>query len=390
MGRLTLKQMILNKCEEERGLAVELAAIGGYSSGSALLKILKDEKKEFAKFYGLIKIVRHLFPDQEKEVMSQYALALDPNKQIARIMLEYLNTSGQHDVKRNLIEMMVNSKNNLSKEIASIYEIDDLYLTKLIDFNEAINRYTNLINKSEDSKVITEILKSYCFLDEQEYSMIKRSLDVVENEIGKLKDEYLNEILLCRYSLLLVGYYVRQGKKMKVRDICWNMINQVEDPYFKSWAFLHLGNSYIIESYDFSYRYLRQGMALLEGKENTASYNLKRSVNFVSNLWNKDTCQLSLKSNHPSDVHEVAFYYVSKGQTTMATKTLDTLNFEELSVNQKAFHMYYRGLLSNKLEDYSKSIVFFKQSGDYFFRQLPLIKIEEMQIPSCLIEALAQ
>ncbi|MGD7047022.1 hypothetical protein FZC83_02120 [Rossellomorea marisflavi] len=389
MGRLSLQKMILNKFEEDTGLATKMAKIAGYSSPGALTKILKDEKKEFAKFYGLVKIVRCMFFEEEKSLMAEYSTTLDPNKQTARYMLEYLNTSNLHDEKKKLINRMLESSNALSKEYANIYEIDHNSLMKLEDFNGTLSKYLSLNNKTIEGKVITEILKCYTFLDEHEYTMIKRSLDTVSKLVHEIKDDYLREILLCRYSLLLVGYHVRNDEKMKVRDICWSLINQVEDNYFKSWAYLHIGNSYIIEDYDKSYKYLTDGLKL-NSDNNNAVMNLKRSVNFVSNLWGKESLLLDLNSENPSDKHEIAFYYIQHGQKQMALNTLDSLEFDKLTVNQKAFHMYYRGLLNYDLDSFAESVAYFRESGDFFFRKLPLLEISKMEVPSSIIRALAK
>jgi hypothetical protein len=390
MGRLTLKQMIINKCEEERGLAVKLAELGCYSSGSALLKILKDDKKEFAKFYGLVKIVRHLFPDDEKELMAEYALTLDPNKSTARIMLEYLNVNGLIETRDVLIELMLNCGNGQSKEWASVYKIDMMYLNREIDFDKATKLYSALNLKNTETMVITELLKSYCYLDQHEYNMIKRSMDLIKDDFEEIKDEYLKEILYCRHAILLVGYYVRNNKSMMVRDICWSMIDQVDDEYFKCFAFLHLGNSYIIEDYNVSYSLLKSGYELSKGKHGKINFALRSSICFVSNLWKKDTMLIDVNSKEVSDIHEVAFYYIQHGQKEMAKKELDKVNFEELSVNQKAFNCYYNGLLENSMDLLSKSIVYFKKSGDYFFRQLPLLELSKMNVPQCIVEALAE
>jgi hypothetical protein len=389
MGRLSLQQMILNEFEADTGLATRMAKLVGYSSPGALGKIFKDEKKEFANFYCLVKIVRAIFPEDEKSLMAEHSTTLDPNKQTARLMLEYLNTANLHKEKKVLIDRMLKSSNAISKEFAKIYEVDHNSMMKLEDFNGTLGKYLSLNNKTTEGKVITEILKCYSFLDEHEYTMIKRSLDSISTMVHEIKDEYLKEILLCRYSLLLVGYHVRNDEKMKVRDICWSLINQVEDDYFKSWAYLHIGNSYIIEDYEKSYNYLMTGLQLNSGNNN-AVLNLKRSINFVSNLWNKESLLLDLKSENPSDRHEIAFYYIQHGQKQMALNTLDSLDFEKLSINQKAFHMYYRGLLNDDLDCFAESIAYFRESGDFFFRQLPLMEISKMQVPNSILRALAK
>ncbi|WJV20756.1 AimR family lysis-lysogeny pheromone receptor [Rossellomorea marisflavi] len=390
MGRLTLKQMILNKCEEERGLAGRLAELSGYNSGSSLMKILKDEKKEFAKFYGLVKIVRYLFPYEEKMLLAEYAATLDPKKQTARLMLEYLNINHLNEAQDDLISKMANCSNLESKEYAKVYEIDRQYVKGELSFNDAVVNFSSLQLKYTETKLIADIMKSYCYLDEHEYNMIFKTLSPVENLFSEIKDEYLSSVLYFRYAILMVGHYVRKQQIIKVRDICWSLINQSNDEYFVSFAYLHLGNSYMVESYDKSYNFLMRGYELVKDKHGRIEFGLRNSINFVSNLWKKDTVILDIKSENVSDVHEVAFYYIQHDQFGMGEKTLDTLNFNSLTLNQKAFHKYYRGILNNSMKDFTDSIKYFKQSGDFFYRQLPIMKLKEMNLPDCVLEALAE
>jgi hypothetical protein len=389
MGRLTLKQMIINRCEEERGLACKLAEIGGYSSGSALLKILKDEKKEFAKFYGLVKIVRHLFPDQEKEIMAEYALTLDTNKQTARYMLEYLEINKQFEIQRKLIDEMLSSSTSLVREWAGVYNVNNMYLSGNIDYLEAINKFIQLQPKSEEMVITECILRAYCCYDKQMYDVVEQIILDVESRIMELKEEYMLQNLLGRYLLIKIAIKVRKNKVKEARLLCKSMMDNVNEVGFSGWAYLHMGNSYIIEDYQLAESFLKRGYRKVKEKHEYLEINFKRSLNFVNNLWDKDPFMLNPKSKNPSDVHEVVYYYINKKQVTQAKKTLDTLILDDLTENQKGFHYYLKGLLSNDISDFSRSVIHFKNSGDVLFRKLPLLKLEQLNINSSLIEALA-
>lgn len=390
MSRLSLQQMILNEFEADNGLATRMAKLVGYSSPGALGKIFKDEKKEFAKFYSLVKIVRSMFCEDEKSLMAEYALTVDPKKQTARTLLEYLNIGNDYETKRELISRMINSKNATSKEWAELYKIDQDYLDKKINFHEALDKFAAFKSKASELNVAKEIFKAYVYLDEQEYSMIKKVLGSIEKHFSQIEDDFFMEIMYSRYCLLLVEYYIRMGDKMKVRDLCWNLVNRTNDDYFKSWAYLHLGNSYMMDSYNDALNLFYKGYEIASGRFSKSAENLERSINFLSNLWKKDTHKLNLQSANPSDIHEVAFYYIQHGQNGMAEKTLNTVDFDSLNSNQKAFHKYYRGILTNNMKDFTDSVTYFRKSGDYFFRQLPIIQLKEMNLPDCIIEALAQ
>src|SRR5690606_32658891 len=121
-----LKQKILQKLDAQRGLADKMAKIAGYSSGSALRKVLKNENKEVTKFYGIIKVLRVLYPDEERQMLKDLAQTVYPSKHMARVLLEYYEVNKMVEEKRVLINRMLECNNLLSKERATIYHIDDL------------------------------------------------------------------------------------------------------------------------------------------------------------------------------------------------------------------------------------------------------------------------
>lgn len=41
------------------------------------------------------------------------------------------------------------------------------------------------------------------------------------------------------------------------------------------------------------------------------------------------------------------------------------------------------------MEDFTKSIIYFRKSGDYFFKQLPVLELKKFGIDDCILEALA-
>ena len=65
----------------------------------ALRKAVR-EKREFGNFYGLVKLVQELFPKEEKQLMSEYASIVDPNKKTARCLLEYCEVNGLKSTKK--------------------------------------------------------------------------------------------------------------------------------------------------------------------------------------------------------------------------------------------------------------------------------------------------
>lgn len=389
----TLKQIILNEIDNRpRGYADELAKISkGFSSGSALKKALKKDSPEFDDFFPLVNIVEYIFPDrdEQKRLMGEYALTLDPNKQTSRYMLEYCEINGLRKIKEQLLEAMINCKNTTSQEWAEVYRIEHSHARDEINLNKAVHLYSNLNPKHPETIVGSEIYKSYCYLKDKQYDMVYHSLMNVEFYIEQISEPYIKDLYNGRYLLLLVSHYIRNTNVDYARELCNKIIDEVSYPEMQTWANLHLGNSYIITDFDKSYSYLVKGYELSVGKHNNANKNIKRSINFLHNVWNKKSPYLNLESKDASDVHEIAFYYVNNKQYTEAEKALNTVNVEALNSNQLGFNLYIRGLMTKDMNILAKSVRSFQKSGDYFFMQLPLIQLKNMGIPECIIKVMA-
>ncbi|MNG37225.1 hypothetical protein D3C84_1245090 [compost metagenome] len=71
---------------------------------------------------------------------------------------------------------------------------------------------------------------------------------------------------------------------------------------------------------------------------------------------------------------------------------MDVLNKDDMNAithNQRGFHFYLKGLVTNSISDFCESIKAFKKSGDHFYRELPLIELKKLNIDISIIEALA-
>lgn len=386
----TLKQLILNKVEAEYGLTSKIAQQIGYSSGSALSKVLGDEKKEFEKFFALVKMVSILFPLEEVELMSDYALTLDINKRTARFMLEYLDQNRNTEVKRGLTRKMLTSKNVASREWAELYSIDDEYLANKITVSEALNRYGCLKSNSVEVQVGAKIFKAYCLLDEQAFGMLDEELLGLDMAIMRINEDYIREMYYSRYMILTIASKVAKSRMEEAREAANSILYTVTNSYYRALAYLHLGNSYLMESFEKANEIYNKGLAIATDKRcETVRDNLQRSSNFLHNLYGKTPKYLNIFSKHPADLHEVIFYYIKHKQYFKAKELLNEINFDQLNDVQKAFNLYYRGLMGDSVKNFSRSIVYFKKAGEYHFRKFPLLELERLGIDADLIEALS-
>ncbi|WP_137743346.1 AimR family lysis-lysogeny pheromone receptor [Robertmurraya siralis] len=382
-----LYQQILNKLDEERGLADQYCTIAGYKNGNALRKSLR-ENREFGSFQGLVNLVQELFPNDEKQLMAEYAMTLDPNKQTARYMLEYCELNKLTYAKEKLLNDMLKCSNSQSKEWASVYYIEHRFSKGEINLDDAMQKYGKLAVKQPETIVAKEIYKAYCYSTSQIFNMVYPVLIGVENYFSEIREEYIKNSLIGRHRLLISEHYIMINEIEKAREYCLKLINEIECKHLKSVAYLQLGNSYIISNFDMSYDYLKKALNLIENYNINVITNIKRSLSFLHNVWNKTNSYLDCSSEHPSDVHEVAFSLFNNGEKGKAISILNQLDFSKLSDNQKAFHLYILGKIRGDLNAFTNSIIYFKKSGDVMFRQLPIIELKKFNIPESVLRAM--
>lgn len=386
---LTLKQRTLNVCEDQRGIAEELAKIAGYSTGTALMKILRDEKKEFAKFYGLVKIVRHLFPEDEKQLMSEYALTLDPNKQTARYMLEYLNINKMEEAHLSLLQLMKECGNKESQEWAEVYELAHISIFKSYDSHDLVNRLYALKLKKIETEIMKDILLVYEYYANGSFELMSNIAHTVLNKADEVKDEFIKRAFCSRICVILTVSELHKGKIEESRIFAKKGLLFCDVSSLRSLLYLYLGNSYSFESYKKSRNYLVRGLELAD-KENYQYQEIIKSLNFAANFWGEEPQHLNLSSNKIEDKHEIIHYYAKKGNKSEAKKVLASIEYSnDISDYQKAFTEYFKYSIEGNEEYLYNAIRHFKASGDRFYLNLPLIALKKHGVNDFVLKALA-
>lgn len=383
-----LYQKILNKLDEQRGLSEELALISGYKNGQALRKALR-EQREFGSFNGLVKLVQELFPNEENQLLSEYALTLDTNKQTARCMLEYAEIYKLTDLRKELVIKMKNCSNLVSKQWAEIHEIDINYIKGEINYLEALSSLSKINAKSEEVRLLKEIFKAYCYFDEQLYTSVIDLINPLTIEFSEEREDFANSVIKGRCFVLLAECNARKGNINASRKYAFDLINEININAYNAWGNFHMGNSYMFENYTKGNQYFMKNIAETNQIPEMIKKISKRSVNFLDNVWKKKPRFLDINSNHSSDIHEIAFYYINQGHASKAIEMLNSENVEMLNSNQRGFYWYLKGLVSNNLSNFCKSVSNFKKSGDCFYCELPMIELKKLNIDDCIIEAMA-
>lgn len=388
---MKVKEKLLNKISlEKKGYASKLAEIAGYSSGSNFNKMLKKETGEFPNVPSALKTFEFAFPHEDiVDLMSQYALEINPNWQLARQFLEYVRINKLDELTDKLIDKLINCSNNESKEWATIYKIDREVSKGSITPHEAIKEIDKTKVETIEMEVFSQIVQFYNYFDvglinhaEEFYQVVINKIEMIDNEY--IKNSYLNrlELMRCEVALHKDDQKLARKHALVAAESAPNTL--------KCFLYLRLGNSYIFESFDKSLEYLKKAKEYAEEiKAKSYGIQVKRSLNFLHNYWEKIPKHLILDSNEISDLHEVAFYYIRQGNITMGLKVLDGIEFENLNNLQKGFHCFYRGLATGNDDFYYNSIEYFKLAGEKFYRKAPLIELQKLGVKPAIISALS-
>ncbi|MGM9987179.1 MAG: AimR family lysis-lysogeny pheromone receptor [Bacillaceae bacterium] len=386
-----VKQTILNQLDSlERHQQSEAVRLSGYRNMSSIKKVLRSETSEFDNFHGLVNMIQIAFPNNEFEVMSKYISESSINRKVVKNMLEYLDLNNLHDEKQSLIERI--EKEATNKDIltlAKLYRIDHQSLTKQIDPADALKLLHQVKTSSLETDIIKAIFIAYVYLDRKLYEQCLVSIEAWEGELLSLTEPYIKETYFTRVRILQAECNARMGNLKRSRKYCDDVIENTSIDSMKGWASLQIANTYAITDYLKANHYIMQGLYFQNIHERTR-LNLERSSNFLNNLHNKQPLFLRYDSEETSDRCGVAFYLINQGKKDEALEVLQMCNLETMDINDMAFYFYLKGMIQDSFEDYVRSVKYFRKSGDTYFRQLPLAKLKESNMPQSIISLLAE
>jgi hypothetical protein len=385
-----LKQMIKNELDKDKGLATKLAQVAGLANPSPLYKFLNEPEREMNDFRGLLEIVKYLFMDREKEIMKDYILTLDPNGKCARCSLEYAINNRIYHLSDTMIERLALSSNSESKEWSKVYGLNNDALVNNGLYFELMEHLSTMRIKSTEMRAFSRMLQMHTYYEGKKFDLFFQVSDRFENEVKDIKDDYIRFNYLCRFGLISVATHLHLDNIEDARRYANMVLDNSTQDSFRSLAYLQLGNSYILNDYTDAIECLEQARihsSKLKDNGNRLKQVL-RSINFVHNYWGRESPYLDFKSMHVSDIHEIAFSNIRKGNHQEALKILDNVDQSELTSYTLGFHKFYRGLIDGKIETFMDSVINFKLSGDRYYRNLPLIELKKLGVEDMYLQAL--
>ncbi|MED3562339.1 AimR family lysis-lysogeny pheromone receptor [Bacillus xiapuensis] len=371
MERLTLKQMFLNKIDNEvRGYAEELAKVSGcYSSGSNLKKVLKDEKKEFESIQGLLRIVEYVWGDEKLKLMIKYSEEVDPNKKMARNLLEYLAVNRQFEALNNLVDKMDNCKNKESNEWAKVYRMLCKYeKTNEEEMNLLLPEIGEINVTVFELKVFKKMLINYCYSQMTAYHMVKIISKEIETEVELIENNYIKEMYKVRTSQIMIYTHLRVcNDPNTARTYADSIINlSMPAKAFKAYAYFYKGMSYMYTSHEEAVNNLEKSVSLYEEQNRTNDVEyIEELIEFINVYWDK------FDKDHCKSIKNEILLMIKKG--------IDATNY---LINNKEkiepeFYLYLEGCNSNSMKKWKLSMIKYINKQDFFMANLAKLKLIE-------------
>lgn len=343
-------------------------------------------QKAILGFDSILSIVKHKFPDREKQLMTDYIRLQD--NQNARLALEYCMMNQMPEIADQLIDKLKNSEYSANKEWARVYEIERMRIKKEISPHDLNAMAHKIEAKSEEMKILAKLLDLYANYDLANYPYLQGLIIGLEQYIDDIKSGFMKRSFKLRLGQVLSYMSLYNNEVDNSRYYANMIIENTDNPYFMATAYHILGNSYLYETFEESLFFLNKALNYydLSNREQHKKVVI-RNMNFVKCFWNKEvnTCSSEHQNSNEMkelefhDICEIAFYEIRNENTHKAKEILATLDLLEMADRKKGFYYYYMALASgDNIDLFYDSVRYFRKSGDKYYIKLPLKELKRL------------
>ncbi|UOE93787.1 AimR family lysis-lysogeny pheromone receptor [Alkalihalobacillus sp. LMS39] len=378
-----IRDLLSKQLQANPSLHLKISEISGLTKEE--LDNFTMDKTIFLDFGKILAIVNYVCPEVSSEVIKQYIETLDVNHPTAQQVLEYVFIN-RFDYSYSFLKRMIRALNEENKYFATVYEqhYKDLGQLFQYDIKEVANSPTLHAFKT--------IMELYSLFRHDQIPTIIRKKDYVEYTINHfVQDEFIRNYYLLHHYRILMAILLDQNEINECRRMA-NEILHLKDrvgPNFSINANHVLGISFLFEDYDKGLEYLYETKELYRKRpSNGHDGDIHSSINLHQIMWNREPEDLRPSSKKPSDIHDIAHYYISKNEFVLANEILSNIKESELSQRDSAFHFYYKGILEDDSDHLYKSIMLFKQIGNKFYIQLPINELKKKGMNPILLDTL--
>lgn len=327
-------------------------------------------------FESILRIVQHLYPDQETEIMLNYIPFLKSKN--ARYALEYCAMVNAWDNLKSLIDFLSCSSNPVDKEWAAIYDLLRMRKEKVLSPKELLYKIEVFKPKEIEMQILRNIFKSYLYFDSKEYDSVCFHINGMDELIKTLKSQFIKDSFNVRLGLALITIYLADNNLTKAREYCHQIIEQDFFKSVKGPAYYNLGHSYLFTDHEQANKYLNKALNLFKSVNNFERVNqTELNLSFLDSYWKVEREFKHNIDNYNWQANYI-FYLIQKGKYDSAKELIDKINPENLSEWDKGFYYYYSGLLTNDIDTYYISVECFINMNNCFFLNLPLEKLKDL------------
>lgn len=367
--QLTIKQFILNEIESHpRGYAKTLSNIAGYGDNSGnFTRILKDSKKEFDKFQGLLDLISYVFKDDKVAAMIQFSKEIDPNKKTARQMLEYFAINREFDALNELLSSMESCSNKESREWTKVYKLQIEYqqCNQIEHYNDLIKRINETVVSIPELKIYKNLLLNYCYNQKQDYVMTFSLEKETRLMIEDLEKDYIHKMYKLRLNEIMSYNYLRvMNNPEKAREYAESVINEEDSSVaFKAYAYFIKGYSYMFTSSEKTEKYLQMSKSLyLKVNREQDAADIDKKIEFTRVYWDKFT-----NGNCIYEDNEI--YRKMKNGIDVSSELSNLNNIDP------EFKLYLEGVNKNSTKKLMLSLIKYTKKNDYFLANLSKIEM---------------
>jgi hypothetical protein len=388
---INLKQKIIDELERRGMTQTELAHKIGYTSISKFLKnektSVKEKHKEMSNFDALIGMLEILFPDTRHQIIEEYCSALNINNQSARSVLEYAINNRLENMYDLQILRLESTSKAASNKCAVLYRLEREVKLCNYDPHEMIERIQAVSVVTKDMQIFKRLLQAYVSYYFDMYDSLYKYVKDIDENINDITEEYIKKSYTVRVSRIMTACYLHKYQFEDARKYAHIAIQHTDNKIILPAIYHQLGHTYMYESYEKAYEYMTIAKEMYMKYRYDDVIQIDRSILFLQILWDVEPDKLPV-SKDLSDVLGNLFYYIKQNNNEQVEKILSTIKEDDMNVFQKGFYCYYQGLKYKQRDLFIKSIGYFMETGDRFYRQLGLIELKKLGESEVLLNTL--
>ncbi|MCM3278737.1 AimR family lysis-lysogeny pheromone receptor [Bacillus velezensis] len=345
---------------------------------SRLYEMVNGKRETLKDFENILNIAKYAFPDTFEEKLEDYICSLaesDPSRMIVVEAMEWADASQRDELTDFVVDKLKNCNNIKCKEYGNVYYLHRQLTKGEITAHEALVASGKLGLKQMETVVFSRLMVLYKYLELRQFDTLSDMARDIHSEIVE-NESFISRSYSSRIQTLLANMSLTQGDLVNTRKHAELAVYESNNPRFLAFGYLHLGNSYLFESFEKSKEKLLMGME--HAKRYPERYKqLRRSMVFLDNYWNKGQAYLNHDSDEIEDIQGIIYNHIQNGRKEVALDMLIKLEDRNQNDNLKGYHYYFKGLIDENIANFYLSVKHFKLSGDKFCVTLPLVELQK-------------